>query len=150
MPRHPAAGEPAPDFQLAGTDGPFRLSDQRGRRVVLLFYPGDETLVCTKQFCSYRDRADDMASLDAVVVGISSQGLDSHESFRDHHGLNVPLLADEDGSVAKQYGARAPVVGTRRAVVIVDEDGVVRYRHDHTLGLDFQDVEQLQEALASF
>jgi thioredoxin-dependent peroxiredoxin len=150
MAKKPDVGADAPDFTLEGTDGPFRLADHRGRRVVLLFYPGDETPVCTKQFCSYRDRSDEMASLDADVVGISSQSLDSHSQFTEHHGLNVPLLADEDGAVAKLYGAHAPVIGTRRAVVIVDEDGVVRYRHDHTLGIDFQDVEQLQEALASF
>jgi thioredoxin-dependent peroxiredoxin len=150
MAKHPDAGEPAPDFSLEGTEGPFRLSGHRGRRVVLLFYPGDETPVCTKQFCSYRDRSEEMASLDADVVGISSQSLDSHSEFTEHHGLNVPLLADEDCAVAKLYGAHAPVIGTRRAVVIVDEDGVVRHRHDHTLGLDFQDVDQLREALASF
>jgi peroxiredoxin Q/BCP len=150
MAKQPAVGEPAPDFELPGTGGPFRLSDNRGRRVVLLFYPGDETPVCTKQFCSYRDRAGDMDSLDAVVVGISSQSLDSHSQFTENHGLNVPLLADEDGAVAKLYDASAPLVGTRRAVVIVDEEGVVRHRHDHTLGIDFQDVDELSAALASF
>jgi peroxiredoxin Q/BCP len=146
----PEPGEAAPDFELDGTDGPFRLSEHRGRRVVLLFYPGDETPVCTKQFCSYRDRSAEMETLDADVVGISSQSLESHSDFTEHHGLNVPLLADEDGEVAKLYGAHAPVIGTRRAVVIVDEDGVVRHRHDHTLGLDFQDVDELKAALASF
>ena len=63
---------------------------------MLLFYPGDNTMVCTKQFCSYRDRADDFAALDATVVGISSQDLDSHEGFAAKHSLNVPLLADVD------------------------------------------------------
>ena len=61
----------------------------------------------------------------------------------------MPLLADEGGEVAKQYGAHAPVVGTKRAVIIVDEDGVVRHRHDHLLGLDFQSVADLREALAT-
>lgn len=150
MAKTPAVGEPAPDFELEGTDGPFRLSDQRGRRVVLLFYPGDEQPVCTKQFCSYRDRNVDAESLGAVMVGINSKSLESHRKFTAHHRLNVPLLADPGGEVAKLYGARAPVVGTRRAVVIVDEQGVVRYRHDHRLGLDFHDVDQLREALATF
>src|SRR6476661_7160962 len=104
MAKGPRLGDPAPDFELQGTDGPFRLSDHRGERVVLLFYPGDETPVCTKQFCSYRDRSDDMAQLDATVVGISSQSVDSHESFQQHHSLTVPLLADEDKAVAKAYG----------------------------------------------
>ena len=150
MAKTPAVGEAAPDFELEGTDGPFKLSDHRGRRVVLLFYPGDETPVCTKQFCSYRDRNVDVESLGAVMVGISAQSVDSHQQFTAHHRLNVPLLADPDGEVAKLYSARAPVVGTRRAVVIVDEEGVVRYRHDHRLGVDFQDVDELREALATF
>ena len=140
-------GAPAPDFELEGTGGTFRLSDQRGKRVVLLFYPGDNTPVCTKQFCSYRDDSEDLSALDAVVVGISSQGLESHEEFSAKHGLNVPLLADEGAEVAKAYGAHAPVIGTRRAAIVVDDDGVVRYRHDHTLGLDFLTAEQLREAL---
>jgi peroxiredoxin Q/BCP len=149
MARGPKVGELAPDFELEGTDGTFRLSDHRGERVILLFYPGDNTPVCTRQFCSYRDRAEDMDALDAVVVGISAQDLDSHESFIAKHGLEVPLLADPDCAVAKAYGAHAALVGTRRAVVIVDENGVVRHRHDHTLGLDYQTVDELREALQS-
>jgi thioredoxin-dependent peroxiredoxin len=140
-------GEIAPDFELEGTAGPFRLSEHRGERVILLFYPGDNTLVCTRQFCSYRDRADDFASLDATVVGISSQDLDSHERFVAKHALTVPLLADPDGAVASAYGASSRL-GTRRAVVMIDEDGVVRYRHDHLLGLTYESVDQLRDALA--
>src|SRR6202789_4188389 len=94
MARTPQVGEQAPDFELPGTDGPFKLSEHRGERVVLLFYPGDNTLVCTKQFCSYRDRADDFAALDATVVGVSSQDLDSHGGFIEKNGLTVPLPAD--------------------------------------------------------
>jgi peroxiredoxin Q/BCP len=139
----------APDFELEGTEGRFRMADQRGRRVVLLFYPVDNSPVCTRQFCSYRDDSDELDALDAVVVGISAKGLDSKEEFRAQHGLTVPLLADVGAKVAKAYGAHAPVVGTRRAVVIVDEEGVVRHRHDHTLGLDFLTAAQLREALDS-
>ncbi len=146
MAKHPAVGEQAPDFELEGTEGHFRLSDHRGGRVVLLFYPGDNTPVCTKQFCSYRDRPDDFASLGASVVGISGQGVDSHREFTDKNHLNVPLLADEDGAVARSYGAHGRL-GTKRAVVIVDEDGIVRHRHDHMLGLDFQSVDELKAAL---
>jgi thioredoxin-dependent peroxiredoxin len=149
MAKKPQLGEPAPDFELDGTGGSFRLSDHRGERVILLFYPGDNTAVCTKQFCSYRDNAEAFGALDATVVGISSQSVDSHQGFTAKHGLNVPLLADEGGAVAKQYGAHTPVVGTKRAVIIVDEDGVVRHRHDHLLGLDFQSVADLREALVT-
>jgi peroxiredoxin Q/BCP len=147
MAKHPSEGDRAPDFELEGTGGSFRLSDHRGERVVLLFYPGDNTAVCTKQFCSYRDNAEAFGALDATVVGISSQGVASHRDFAAKHDLNVPLLADEGGGVAKAYGAHAPLVGTKRAVVIVDEDGIVRHRHDHLLGLDFQTVGDLREAL---
>src|SRR4029077_17424178 len=135
MAKHPQVGDQAPDFELPGTDGPFKLSDHRGERVVLLFYPGDETTVCTKQFCSYRDRAEDFAALDATVVGISSQDLASHEGFMAKHSLNVPLLADVDTKVARAYGAYSQVLKTKRAVVVIDENGIVRYRHDHLLGL---------------
>ncbi|HEY7455551.1 MAG TPA: peroxiredoxin [Thermoleophilaceae bacterium] len=149
MAKHAQVGDPAPDFELDGTDGRFRLSDHRGEPVVLLFYPGDNTPVCTRQFCSYRDNAADLDSLGATVVGISSQSVGSHEAFTAEHGLNVPLLADEDGAVAKAYGAHAPIVGTRRAAIVIDEQGIVRHRHDHTLGLDFQTVDDLREALDS-
>jgi len=147
MARTPAVGEEAPDFELEGTSGTFRLSGHRGERVVLLFYPGDNTPVCKKQFCSYRDRPDDFAALGATVVGISAQDLASHEAFAANNGLNVPLLADEDGKVAKLYSARS-FGRTARAVIIVDEQGIVRHRHDHLLGLDFQTVDELQAALA--
>jgi len=142
----PQVGEQAPDFELPGTDGAFRLSEHRGERVVLLFYPGDNTMVCTKQFCSYRDRADDFASLNATVVGISSQDLDSHKGFIDKNGLTVPLLADVDSAVAKSYGAHSRM-GTKRAVIVIDEQGIVRHRHDHLLGLDYQSVDDLKAAL---
>jgi peroxiredoxin Q/BCP len=148
MARTPQVGEQAPDFELPGTNGAFKLSEHRGERVVLLFYPGDNTMVCTKQFCSYRDRAEDFAALGATVVGISSQDLDSHAGFAAKHGLNVPLLADVDKQVAKAYSAVMAGVGaTKRAVIVIDEQGVVRHRHDHLLGLDYQTVDDLKAVL---
>jgi peroxiredoxin Q/BCP len=147
MAKTPEVGEPAPDFELPGTDGTFRLSDHRGERVVLLFYPGDNTMVCTKQFCSYRDRPDEFAALNATVVGISSQDLASHQAFTAKHGLTVPLLADVDRQVAQSYDAFSPRLGVKRAVIVIDEGGIVRYRHDHRLGLDYQSVDELKAAL---
>src|SRR6266576_5038880 len=144
MAKTPRVGEEAPDFELAGTHGTFTLPEHRGERVVLLFYPGDNTIVCTKQFCSYRDRAEDFASLNASVVGISSQDLASHEGFVSKYSLNVPLLADVDNAVAKQYSAFSPRLGTKRAVIVIDERGIVRHRHDHLLGLDYQSVDELK------
>ena len=82
-------------------------------------------------------------------MGISSQSLDSHQGWTEKHGLNVPLLADGGGAVAKDYGAHTPLVGTKRAVIVIDEDGIIRHRHDHRLGLDYQSVDDLREALAT-
>jgi thioredoxin-dependent peroxiredoxin len=140
-------GDVAPDFDLDGTDGRFRLSEHRGERVVLLFYPGDETPVCTKQFCSYAAREDELTQLDATVVGISAQDVASHRDFQRAHGIPVPLLADIDREVAHAYGVARRVFGTQRAVFIVDERGVVRYRHVHALSMDYQRVDELREAL---
>lgn len=147
MAKTPQVGEEAPDFELPGTDGPFRLSEHRGERVVLLFYPGDRTMVCTKQFCSYRDRTEDFNALGATVVGISSQDIASHEDFIAKNSLTVPLLADVGGKIAMQYGVWRGRLGTKRAVIVIDEQGIVRHRHDHLLGLDYQSVDELKAAL---
>jgi thioredoxin-dependent peroxiredoxin len=104
-------------------------------------------MVCTKQFCSYRDRADDFAALEATVVGISSQDLASHEGFVAKHSLNVPLLSDIDRQVAISYSAFSPRLGIKRAVIVIDENGIVRARHDHLLGLDYQSVDELKAML---
>jgi len=146
MAKTPQVGEEAPDFELEGTDGRFKLSDHRGERVVLLFYPGDNTPVCTKQFCSYRDRGGDFAALDATVVGISSQDLASHEAFAAKYSLNVPLLADVEKDAARKYSA-VNALGVKRAVIVIDEHGIVRHRHDHLLGLDYQSVDELKSVL---
>ncbi len=143
----PAIGDPAPDFTLDGTDGPFTLSEHLGERVVLLFYPGDDTAVCTRQFCSYRDRAEEVESLDATLVGISTKDAASKEAFKAKHGLTVPLLADEDGSVADAYGVRARVGFTKRAVIVVDEQGRIAHRHQNPLSLTYDGVDDIRAAL---
>lgn len=143
-----SVGDPAPDFTLDGTEGTFTLSEHRGGRVVLLFYPGDETMVCTKQMCSYRDRADDVTQLDATLVGISTKSASSKEAFKAKHGLTVPLLADEDGEVAKAYGQwMGPLKTTKRAVVIVDEQGRVAHQHGNFLSATYDSVDDIAAAL---
>jgi peroxiredoxin Q/BCP len=148
----PQVGESAPDFTLPGiVNGERRdytLSEFRGRKVVLAFYPGDNTPGCTKQLCSYRDAFDDLAALDAVVLGISRQGIDSHEGFAGKHGFAFPLLTDEGQRVAKEYGCNGPL-GIKRSVFILDRDGVVRYRHVAALvGVTFKGPEVLAGVLA--
>ncbi|HEU0251927.1 MAG TPA: peroxiredoxin, partial [Pyrinomonadaceae bacterium] len=97
--------EPAPDFTLKDGNGhDWRLSDHRGKVVVLLFYPGDETPVCTRQMCSVRDRWDDYVATGAEVVGISSDSIESHRKFSEHHNLPLRLLSDSEGVAAKLYG----------------------------------------------
>jgi thioredoxin-dependent peroxiredoxin len=147
MPRAPRVGEQAPDFELDGTAGAFRLSDHRGERVVLLFYPGDFTTVCTAQFCSYRDRAQDFSALGATLVGISAQDVASHERFIAENSLTVPLLADTEQVVAKAYSVDSPKWSTDRSVIIIDGEGVVRYRHDPETPAGFHSVDDLDTAL---
>lgn len=141
-------GDAAPDFELPGTGGRlYRLADYRGGKLIVAFYPGDFTAVCTRQFCSYRDEGERLDGLGAAMVGISPQSVDSHERFTEEKRLNVPLLADEDRSVARAYGVLAgPLV--RRAIFIVDEEGIVRYRKVTALGLSYESVGDLERALA--
>jgi thioredoxin-dependent peroxiredoxin len=141
-------GDQAPDFELTGTGGQtYRLSEHRGEWVVLAFYPGDFTPVCTRQFCSYRDAADRLDELDAIVWGISPQSADSHERFRTKYGLTVPLLADPEREVIRAYGVLGPGGLVRRSIFIVDPDGIIRYRHKALLGLHYRDVDSLGDAL---
>jgi thioredoxin-dependent peroxiredoxin len=130
-------GAAAPDFTLPdGEGGSWTLSDQRGKVVVLLFYPGDETPICTRQMCSVRDRWDDYVATGAEVVGISTDSVDSHQKFSDHHQLPLRLLSDADQKVANLYGARSLVPGkVARSVFVIDSNGIIKHRKVQPLGL---------------
>jgi peroxiredoxin Q/BCP len=130
-------GTPAPDFVLSDGDGnQWRLSDHRGKVVVLLFYPGDETPVCTRQMCSVRDRWEDYQATGAEVVGLSTNSVESHKNFAEHHELPLRLLADGERKVADAYGAKSLIPGkVARSVFVIDAGGVVRYRDVRPLGL---------------
>jgi len=129
--------EPAPDFSLKDGNGDaWRLSDQRGKVVVLLFYPGDETPVCTAQMCSVRDRWEDYLATGAEVVGISSDSIESHKKFSEHHSLPLRLLSDSERAVAKQYGALSLIPGrVARSVFVIDANGILRYSDVRPIGL---------------
>lgn len=122
-------GSTAPDFELKDGEGrTWRLSDYRGKVVAFVFYPRDETPVCTKQMCSMRDRWDDYQKTGAEVVAISVASVDSHKKFAEHHGLPQRLLADERGAVTRLYNVRSLFGGAQRAVIVIDPEGVIRYR----------------------
>lgn len=129
--------ELAPEFSLPDGDGKqWRLSDHRGRVVVLLFYPGDETPICTRQMCSVRDRWDDYVATGAEVVGISTDSVESHRKFAQHHELPLRLLSDANGEVSKLYGARSLIPGkVARSVFVIDAKGIVRHSDIRPLGL---------------
>ena len=126
-------GDLAPDFELE-TDGggTVRLSDLRDKRVVLYFYPKDNTPGCTKQACGFRDRQDEFAEMDVVVLGVSPDGVRSHDRFRDRYELNFPLLSDPDHAVAEAYGAWGPkklygkeYMGLIRSTFVIGPDGKI-------------------------
>ena len=133
----PGVGSPAPDFTLKdGGGSDWRLSDHLGQTVVLLFYPGDGTPVCTRQLCSVRDNWETYRETGAEVVGISTDSVESHEKFAAHHSLPLRLLSDPKGEVSRLYGAKSWLPGrSARAVVVVDAVGVVRYRKVETVSL---------------
>ncbi|MDQ3311570.1 MAG: peroxiredoxin [Actinomycetota bacterium] len=143
-------GDRAPDFELPGTNGErLSLSQFAGKPVVLVFYPGDDTPVCTRQLTSYNDELNRFDGLGATVLGISPQDIDSHERFAAKHGFSFPLLADTDKAVASLYGTLGPLGFTRRSVFIVDGDGVIRYAHRAIAGLTYRSVDELVGVLES-
>lgn len=121
-------GQTAPPIDLPDQQGQrWRLQDQRGKVVVLLFYPGDETPVCTKQMCSVRDNWERYRAAGAEVVGLNTDSVQKHERFAAHHELPLRLLSDAAGSVVRAYDMKN-LLGTKRGVVVIDRDGVIRYR----------------------
>jgi peroxiredoxin Q/BCP len=143
-----AVGDKAPDFTLAGTGGrSYALSDYSGRPVVLVFYPGDDTPVCTKQLNSYNDDLSAFANVGAQVLAISPQDVASHERFATKFGFGFPLLADTDKAVAGRYGTLGPLGFPRRSVFVIDGDGVVRYAHRALAGLTFRSTDELVRAV---
>src|ERR1700704_6812910 len=136
-PRQASLGNSAPDFTLFDGEGAqWRLAEQRGKVVVLLFYPGDETPICTRQMCSVRDRWEDYSATGAEVVGVSTDSVESHKKFSEHHELPLRLLSDASAEVANLYGARSLIPGkVARSVFVIDANGVLRYRDVRPLGL---------------
>lgn len=127
-------GQPAPDFALPATDGStVRLSDLRGKKVVLYFYPKDDTPGCTKEACAFRDHLGTLQGMGVVVLGVSADSVASHQKFAQKYGLNFPLLSDEGAQVATAYGVwkekkmyGRTSMGIERTTFLIDEQGIVR------------------------
>lgn len=124
-------GDPAPDFDLPSTEGSnIRLHDLRGRKVVLYFYPKDMTSGCTRESCDFQAALPDFSKVDAVILGVSKDSVESHHRFREKEGLTFPLLSDADSDVAERYGVwkertsyGRTTMGIERTTFVIDEQG---------------------------
>jgi len=147
-------GRPAPPFTLPGTDSTeagrrdHSLDEHRGHVVVLVFYPGDNTPVCTRQLNAYTDDIGAFQDAGAEVLAISPQSVDSHEEFScKQEGFGFPLLADTDKEVGAAYGILGPLGFYRRSVFVIDAEGIVRYAHRAVAGLTFRPTRELLAAV---
>jgi len=148
MPNGPQVGDPAPDFTLPSTSGEISLSARLATGPVLLvFYPGDDTPVCTRQLCNYRDNLDIFTELDIQVVAINPQSESSHGKFASKHDLPFPLVSDSGGTVCKAYGAVNFLGMAKRALVLVGRDGLVRWRRSD-LPIFHQSADDIRDAVA--
>jgi peroxiredoxin Q/BCP len=148
-------GKTAPAFNLDTSDGSkVRLSELKGKPVVLYFYPRDDTPGCTKEACAFRDRKQEIVALGAVVLGISPDTVDSHVKFRDKFELNFPLLADVNHKVAEKYGAwreknmyGKKSMGIQRSTFLIDAQGKIAkvWKRVQVDGHDQQVIDALKE-----
>jgi peroxiredoxin Q/BCP len=141
-------GQPAPEFTLEGTEGTMSLADFRGKVVVLVFYPGDNTPVCTRQLNAYTSDIDQFAEVGAQLLAISPQSVASHDEFScKQGGFGFPLLADTDKAVGEAYGILGPLGFYRRSVFVIDAEGVVRWAHRAVAGITFRPTAEIIEAV---
>ena len=142
-------GQQAPEFKLKDGEGnEWSLADQRGKTVVLLFYPGDNTPVCTAQLCSVRDHWSEYQATGAEVVGISTDTVESHQGFAEKHSLPLRLLSDPDRKVSEAYDMKSWLPGrSARGVVVINKDGKVVYSKAQPLSLFKPSDEDVLEAI---
>ena len=141
-------GDPAPPFSLKDDQGDdFSLADHSGQKILLVFYPGDNTPVCTRQLCDYRDGIEAFSELGVEVVGISADDGDSHSRFRAKHKLPFVLLSDPDLQVAASYGCKG-MLGMKRGIFLVDEAGLLQYIHVEALAVFRRSREELLKVIS--
>ena len=150
-------GDEAPDFSLMNAEGKIvKLSDFRGKRVVLYFYPKDMTPGCTKEACSFRDHIQQYSTKSVVVLGVSMDNQASHTKFRDKYSLPFDILSDTNADIAKKYGVYGPksflgknFLGVKRVTFIIDENGKISYVFDKVnSGTHAEDVLKVLEEAA--
>ena len=143
-----SVGDLAPDFTLPATGGSsVSLASFRGQPVVLVFYPGDDTPVCTKQLNSYNNELSAFEGVGAQVLAVSAQDIASHDQFSLKHGFGFPLLADTDKAVASLYGTVGPLGFPRRSVFVINGAGVITYAHRAIAGITYRPVSELVAAV---
>jgi peroxiredoxin Q/BCP len=148
--RRPAAGDPAPDFSLAGTGSrTYSLADARGGPLVLVFYPADNSPVCTQQLRSYSEDLSLFEGAGATVWCLSPQDVDTHERFAAEQSLELPLLADLGAEVGRDYDILGPLGFYRRSVFVIDGEGTIRWARRSLSSLTYLPAERLIEAIAS-
>jgi peroxiredoxin Q/BCP len=141
-------GDQAPDFCLDGTGGhTYCLHDHRGEPVLLVFYPADNSPVCTQQLRSYSEDLNEFEDLGAAVLCVSPQDVASHEAFAAAQGLRLPLLSDEDKAVGRAYGILGPLGFYRRSVFVIDREGVIRFARRSLSNLTYLPTAQLVDAV---
>lgn len=142
-------GDDAPDFTLKDESGnDWNLNTQKGKTVVLIFYPGDNTPVCTKQLCSVSNNWDEYLKTGAEIVGISTDSVDSHKSFSAKYNFPFTLLSDEKGESIEKYGVKSWLPGrSARAVVVIDKDGKVAYHKVQAISLFRPDDAEVLKAI---
>jgi len=125
-----AVGDQIPAFTLADQSGkPFNVQDHLGKKLIIYFYPKDETPTCTKEACAFRDSYNDFESKGAMVIGINSGSVESHQKFAAHHNLNFTLLSDPGNQVLKAFGIKNVLFLTGRETFVVDETGQVVFTY---------------------
>jgi thioredoxin-dependent peroxiredoxin len=134
--------QPAPNFTLPNSEGNMvSLSDYKGQKVLLVFYPGDDTMVCTKQLCSYNSGLSEFKELSVQILGINMDSVESHKKFQAKYHLQFPLLSDPDGKVCSVYQAKS-LMGVKRAIFLLDENHQIIYEND-TFPVFYKDKEDV-------
>jgi peroxiredoxin Q/BCP len=140
-------GETVPDFSLVADNGkPFKLSSKIKKNVLLVFYPGDGTPVCTNQFTDLRDKANKFTDLDVEVIGVSGNDTASHKAFKKKYDLPFTLLSDADGKVSKEYDCYG-WFGTQRGVFLINKDLELKYSRIESVSIFKRTSSELLESI---